>query len=213
MSIRVYPWFSWFFQAICFLKMQNDIRQAKEALRRQIRAALKKIPPAARASASAQVCALLKEWDIWRNAASVLLFAPMPVELDIWPLLAEALAAGKTVALPRFNPSGKNFVAGRVQNLPSDIVSGAFGIREPGPNCPELPFNQFALILVPGLAFDWRGRRLGRGKGFYDRFLAEVRGVKCGVAFDEQIVSEVPAEPGDVQLDCVLAPSRWIVSA
>ena len=133
----------------------------------------------------------------------------MPAEPDIWPLLAGALAAGKTAALPRFQPAIKNYIAGRVQNPQTDIVTGEFGIREPGAHCQELPPGRFDLVLVPGLAFDLRGGRLGRGKGFYDRLLSEVRGVKCGVAFDEQVASEVPAGPGDIQLDCILTPTRW----
>jgi 5-formyltetrahydrofolate cyclo-ligase len=66
------------------------------------------------------------------------------------------------------------------------------------------------LVLVPGVAFDLRGRRLGRGKGFYDRLLADAGGLKCGVAFDEQIVTEIPVEPHDVSVDCILTPTRWI---
>jgi 5-formyltetrahydrofolate cyclo-ligase len=64
--------------------------------------------------------------------------------------------------------------------------------------------------LVPGVAFDLHGRRLGRGKGFYDRLLADVRGKTCGVAFDEQIVREVPVEPHDSDVNCILTPTRWI---
>jgi 5-formyltetrahydrofolate cyclo-ligase len=66
------------------------------------------------------------------------------------------------------------------------------------------------LILVPGVAFDLRGYRLGRGKGFYDQLLAAVRGPTCGVGFDEQIVDAVPVEPHDVRLSCLLTPTRWI---
>jgi 5-formyltetrahydrofolate cyclo-ligase len=70
--------------------------------------------------------------------------------------------------------------------------------------------NRLDLILVPGLAFDLNGRRLGKGKGYYDRLLAGVSGIKCGVAFDEQVVSEVPAGPHDVRVNCILTPTRWL---
>jgi 5-formyltetrahydrofolate cyclo-ligase len=66
------------------------------------------------------------------------------------------------------------------------------------------------LVLAPGVAFDLQGHRLGRGKGFYDRLLADVRGVKCGVAFDEQIVDAVPVGPLDVGVDCLVTPTRWL---
>jgi 5-formyltetrahydrofolate cyclo-ligase len=66
------------------------------------------------------------------------------------------------------------------------------------------------LILVPGVAFDLRGGRLGRGRGYYDRLLSGLQGYRCGVAFDEQIVDRVPLEPHDASLNCILTPSRWV---
>jgi len=65
------------------------------------------------------------------------------------------------------------------------------------------------LIVAPGIAFDLRGRRLGRGKGFYDRLLANAAGVKCGICFDEQLLAEIPVEPHDVALDFIATPTRW----
>jgi 5-formyltetrahydrofolate cyclo-ligase len=87
---------------------------------------------------------------------------------------------------------------------------GEFGIREPAAKCAEIPFGKFDLVLVPGVAFDLRGCRLGRGRGFYDRLLVEVRGVKCGVAFDDQIVNEIPAGTLDVQVDFILTATRCV---
>jgi 5-formyltetrahydrofolate cyclo-ligase len=107
----------------------------KSDLRRKIRAALEKISPAVRTALSAQIRDRLKEQAVWKNAGSVLFFAPRPDELDLWPLLEEALAGGKIAALPRFNPAGKNYVACRVQNLRSEIAPGEFGIREPAARC------------------------------------------------------------------------------
>jgi len=180
----------------------------KSDLRRKIRAALEKISPAVRTALSAQIRDRLKEQAVWKNAGSVLFFAPRPDELDLWPLLEEALAGGKIAALPRFNPAGKNYVACRVQNLRSEIAPGEFGIREPAARCPEIPLSRFDLILVPGVAFDWHGHRLGRGKGFYDRLLANVRGVICGITFDEQMVNDVPVGPSDVRMNFILTPTR-----
>jgi 5-formyltetrahydrofolate cyclo-ligase len=188
--------------------MQSDIQAAKALLRKQIRDALQKISPAPRTTLSVQIRDRLKEQAIWKNAGAVLFFAPLTDELDLWPLLEAALAAGKIAALPRFNPAGKHYVACRVQNLRSEIAPGAFGIREPAARCPEIPLSRLDLILVPGVAFDWHGQRLGRGKGFYDRLLAGTRGMKCGIAFDEQMVDEVPAGPSDVHMNFILTPTR-----
>jgi len=188
--------------------MASDIRTDKAALRKQIRDALHTFSPAMRAKRSAQICDRLGEEVVWKNAGAVLFFAPLPDELDLWPLLESALAAGKIAALPRFNPALKNYVAGQVKNLRGDIVTGRFGIREPAAGCPEITFPRLDLILVPGVAFDWRGHRLGRGKGFYDRLLAEVSGVKCGIAFDEQVVDTVPAGLSDIRMDFLVTPTR-----
>jgi 5-formyltetrahydrofolate cyclo-ligase len=190
--------------------MTADLNFQKAALRKQIRGILQRISPAAREAASAQARALLKEQSIWKNAASVLFFASVSNEVDVWPLLEEALHTGKTAALPRFDSADQSYVACRVQNLRSEIVTGEFGIREPAVKCAEIPFSKFDLVLVPGAAFDLRGCRLGRGRGFYDRLLVEVRGIKCGVAFDEQIVNEVPAGTLDVQLDFILTATRCV---
>lgn len=147
----------------------------------------------------------------WLAAKSVMLFAPLPDEVDIWPLVEEALATGKIVALPRYARLGRNYTAAIVRDPRADLIPGHFGIREPHAGCAEISMNRLDLVLVPGVAFDPQGRRLGRGKGFYDRLLADVRGMKCGVAFDEQLVDEVPVGPQDVPLNCILTPTRWWV--
>ena len=188
--------------------MADNLNLQKAALRTQIRGALQKISPAARNAMSAQICDRLKEQTIWKNAASVLFFAPLPDEPDVWLLLEDALAGKKIAALPRFDSASNSYVTCRVQNLRSNIVTGQFGIREPGAHCVEIPLNRLDLVLVPGVGFDLQGRRLGRGRGFYDRLLADVAGIKCGIAYDEQVAGEIPAGSQDVRLNFILTPTR-----
>ena len=182
----------------------------KAALRETVRGRLRRIPPDIRADASDRACALLERQPVWRTARAILFYAPLPEEVDLWRLAGDALGAGKLVALPRFDAETNGYVAGHIEDLERDMRTGRFGIREPEDRCAVVPLNRLDLILVPGVAFDPRGRRLGRGKGFYDQLLAHVRGTTCGVAFDEQIVAEIPVEPHDVELDCILTPTRWI---
>ncbi len=191
--------------------MTADLNEQKTALRKQIRATLKKIPPPARLAASAQIRTRLKEQPCWQSAGSILFFASLPDEVDMWPLLEETLAAGKIAALPRYDSTSNDYLACRVQNPQNEVGPGQFGIREPKAGCPEIPLERLGLILVPGVAFDPRGGRLGRGRGFYDRLLAEIHGIKCGVAFDEQIVDAVPAGRLDVRMDFVLTPTRCVI--
>jgi 5-formyltetrahydrofolate cyclo-ligase len=190
--------------------MQPKGTSAKGLLRREVRAALAKIPGEQKAIASESARRLLSQQVVWQKARAVLFFAPTPDEVDIWPLLEIALGEGKIAALPRFVPESAGYTACRVQNLTQEIRAGHYNIREPAATCAEAALNRLDLILVPGVAFDLHGRRLGRGKGFYDQMLATVRGTTCGVAFEEQIVREVPVEPHDIHLNCILTPRRWI---
>jgi 5-formyltetrahydrofolate cyclo-ligase len=184
-------------------------QKEKAALRARVQADLNRMAPSERAAASAEACERLRGQDVWRNARSVLFYAPLPGELNLWPMLLEAIEDGKTAALPRFVADGNRYVACRVRDVATDLRSGRFGIREPVESCPELALDHLDLILAPGVAYDLEGRRLGRGKGFYDRLLAGFKGLSCGVAFDRQIVSRIPEEPHDVVLNCILTPTRW----
>jgi len=190
--------------------MAADLNPQKTALRKEIRVVLQKIPTAARLAVSTQIRARLKEQAFWQNATSILFYAPMPDEVDMWPLLAEILAGGKITALPRFDSVSNDYSARRVQNLQTEIGAGQYGIREPKAGCQEIPLERLGLILVPGVAFDLQGHRLGRGRGYYDRLLPEIPGTKCGIAFDEQMVDAVPAGALDVRMDFVLTPTRCV---
>lgn len=190
--------------------MQNTIQEAKQSLRNQVSARLKRMEPGERASASARARALLAAQAPWKTAQWVLFFAPLPEELDVWPLLTAALSAGKRVALPRFVAENRIYEACQIQDPGSDLQVGHFGIREPASHCARLPSVRLDLILVPGLVFDLQGRRVGRGKGYYDRLLRTLLGTTCGVAFDEQVVEEIPVEAHDVRLNCVLTPTHWV---
>lgn len=190
--------------------MQDRIREAKQALREQVRGELDRLGPAERAAAAAQARARLAAQPVWQTAQRVLLFASLPEELDLWPLLSEALAVGKSVALPRFVAETKSYEACTIRDPERDLQMGHFGIREPKRACAPLPSHGLDLILVPGVAFDLQGRRLGRGKGYYDQLLKELRGRTCGVAFEQQVVAEIPVETHDVRLDCILTPTRWV---
>jgi 5-formyltetrahydrofolate cyclo-ligase len=187
-----------------------NISDSKAGLRKEIRARLKTMTPEQRVAASGRACALLEQQAVWRKAEHIFFYAPLPEELDIWRLVSDSLAAGKTVALPRFDSATQRYVACQIQDIAKDLHHGQFGIREAGAHCVAVPPNRLDLVLVPGVAFDLQGRRLGRGKGFYDQLLTFVRGTTCGVAFDEQIVETIPVEPHDVHLNCILTPTRWI---
>ncbi len=183
---------------------------SKTELRAKIRAAQEKISPAVRAVESIDLCERLKLQ--MQSARTILFFAPLPDELDVWPVLELSLALGTTCALPSFDAERKTYSAKAVEKLATDIVIGKFGAREPASTCAEIALDKFDLVLVPGMAFDLHGNRLGRGQGFYDRLLKNVSGVKCGVAYDFQLLEKIPAEPHDAKVDFVFTPSRCVKS-
>jgi len=180
-------------------------RETKAEMRQRIRAALAKVSLAVRLVESLEVCARLEPQ--LQSARTILFFAPLPDELDVWPLLEKLLPAKKICALPAFDAAVQFYSSRRVTNLETDIVTGKFGISEPLASCEEIPLDRFDLVLVPGLAFDVNGNRLGRGRGFYDRILSVASGVKCGVAYDFQLLEEVPTEPHDVGVNFVITPN------
>jgi 5-formyltetrahydrofolate cyclo-ligase len=181
---------------------------AKSALRRQLRAHHATLTAADRAKASAQFRDQMLRFSGWHQARLILLYAPMPDELDVALLWPDALAAGQSLAFPSFVPTTGTYQARRVQDPNRDLQPGFFGIREPGPKCAVIPLNRLDLVLVPGVGFTPDGHRLGRGRGYYDRLLTDVRGLKCGVGFDQQLVESIPTEPHDVILDCILTPTH-----
>jgi len=186
------------------------VSQVKGCLRKDLRNRLRGMAPAWREEVSAKARALLARQAVWREAKAVLFYAALPDEIDLGALLEQALAEGKTVALPRFSAKTQAYEACQVYNYARDCAPGNFGIPEPTARCPTFPLNRLDLALVPGVGFDTAGHRLGRGKGYYDRLLAHVTGMRCGVAFDEQIATGIPAEPHDIILDCIITPTQWL---
>lgn len=187
--------------------MNSDLVKLKAAMRATVRAKLAALSPGARAEAAALLCSRLRKSDPWSKAKSVLLFSPLMDEPDIWPLAVEGLAAEKQLGLPRFSPADSRYVAAQVRDLERDLHIGKFQIREPRESCREMAPTQFDLILVPGVAFDRSGRRLGRGRGFYDRLLKGLGEVTlCGVAFEEQWLEGIPTEGHDVVMDYMATP-------
>jgi len=183
--------------------------EAKAALRRQVQAVVARLSAEERSAASAQARELLLAQATWQQAKAVLFYAPLPLELDLWPMLDEALRGRKIAALPRYVAETRAYVPCRVEDVARDIVEGHFGIREPNERCSPLAADRLDLILVPGVAFDLHGHRLGRGQGFYDRLLGSISGRRCGVAFEEQIVGQIPVETHDAAVHCLLTPRRW----
>ena len=181
---------------------------SKDELRQKIRASLARISPAVRAVESIEIGERLKAQ--MPSAHTILFFAPLPDELDIWPVMELSMALGTVCALPYFDAQRKAYGARVLAKLATDVVTGKFGVREPAASCEEISLEKFDLVLVPGTAFDLQGNRLGRGLGYYDRLLGNISGIKCGLGYDFQLLETIPSEPHDMQVDFVLTPTRCV---
>ncbi|MCC6321333.1 MAG: 5-formyltetrahydrofolate cyclo-ligase [Phycisphaerales bacterium] len=183
---------------------------AKPALRAHIRDALRAASPDQRREWSAAIANTISTLSQFLNARSILFYQPMLAagEVDITPLARSALAARKVVAFPRVdwaNPAALMTCA-RTADLDRDFDPASRPPPNPRSGLPDVPVAELDLIIVPGLAFDAQGRRLGRGGGHYDRLLAhpQRRAVALAPAFTIQVVPEVPADPRDQAVDLVV---------
>ena len=188
--------------------MSDQPPLTKETLRRELRAESER-HRAEEAAASRQLVLRLKEEPLWKASQCVLFFSALPGEPDLSSLVPEVLKDGKTVAFPRYIAASESYAACQVADPARDLAPGRYGIFEPRSTCAELPLNRLDFLLVPGVGFDLSGARLGRGKGYFDRLLARASGVRCGVAFDWQVLPELPTEPHDVRVDCLITPTLW----
>lgn len=152
----------------------------------------------------------------YQHADSILAYAALPGELSVDQLIQQALDEGKKVFLPKSYPDNCSMEFHQLENhLPytQQVVCGSYGIREPLSSREKYHKSDKTLVLVPGLAFTRTGQRLGRGKGFYDRFLARLSADDCyfmGVCHQWQIVERIPTEATDIQLDFLLTPQELI---
>jgi len=174
-----------------------------------MRARLRELTPEFHAEASLVICQTAAGLPAFMQARCVALFAPLASEPDIHPLVEEAWAQGKRVALPltiKQNGSPK-LDWHEVTSWDDVVVPGPLGLREPDPlRCPRIAVTELECAFIPGLAFDDEGFRLGRGGGFYDYFLehAPANMMRVGLMFSCQRVAQVPREAHDHALPGVM---------
>lgn len=194
--------------------VQNRPYQGDKAdLRDRIRVALASLSADFWKDASTAVCERLASEDFVRNAQTVLVYCPLKGEINIQPLAEQLLELGKVVCAPRIvhqRDGSSRLDALRVIKWESDFERGPLGAWEPKPFCEPVPPQKLDLILLPGLAFDAKGGRLGRGGGFYDRLLQVSQGKTVAVCLDEQIVPSVPADELDERVQIVVSPTRTL---
>ncbi|MBP5520162.1 MAG: 5-formyltetrahydrofolate cyclo-ligase [Treponema sp.] len=178
---------------------------------------------------SKQLCKMILESDVYETAAAVAVYMALPDEADLKPIIQNALSRGKKVFIPRIFP-GTNFMEFYQIETSNCVTQGSFGIQEPEPK-QELSLTTFLnenqkdsakaapltlLVLVPGRAFTKQGKRLGRGKGFYDIYFSKLQNAgyknisikKSGVCLSQQLLAELPTTPDDIKMDLVFCAAE-----
>lgn len=184
--------------------------EAKAAGRRAARERLRGLTPEAWARASAGVAALVIALPAWRAPGVALLYWPMAGEIDVGDLARERAGdPSRGVALPRVDWGSGRMEPAAHEVWGEGLEDAGRGVRQPGASAQAL--TRVELVIVPGLSFDALGGRLGRGGGFYDRFLQgpwAAQALRVGVCVDEQVVERVPMGPLDAWMDVVVTPTR-----
>jgi 5-formyltetrahydrofolate cyclo-ligase len=178
---------------------------SKEAERREARARLADLSPEARAAAEAAIARRVWEVQEIAGARTLLLYASLPGEVGTDALAEEARRRGIVLVYPRCLEERRMSL--HVVRSPEALRPGRYGIREPDPDaCPVREVAAVDAALIPGLAWDRAGGRLGRGAGYYDRMLADPawRGFRCGLFFAAQEASSLTVDPWDAPLHAIV---------
>lgn len=192
---------------------KQEIATAKNALRQGFLAKRRALEYGVKRALDQKITSRLQSFDKWRNASSIFLFASLPDEIDTRPLIDLAWREGRLVGLPRIEDSRKGIMRFYQCENFSQLDKGPFSLWQPASTCPpltELP----DLLVLPGLAFDNKGGRLGYGKGFYDRYLAHQKLDVCfllGLCYAFQLVDAVPQEKTDFPVNGICTDEGFLL--
>ncbi|HHY64152.1 MAG TPA: 5-formyltetrahydrofolate cyclo-ligase [Clostridiaceae bacterium] len=177
----------------------------KKQLRESILLKRKMLSPDEVRKASEAIVTVLKQMPLINESAVIMSYMPYGNEPDIRSFNRWILEKGKILLLPRVL-NGSDMDTARVDDIDSGLVKSRFGILEPAPGLPLYPADNIDVILVPGVAFDIQGNRLGHGRGYYDRFLTRCgkKTVFLGIAYSFQVFDSIPSDQHDIRVHKVI---------
>jgi 5-formyltetrahydrofolate cyclo-ligase len=148
----------------------------------------------------------------YKRAKTIMFYMNKGSEVPTTGMISKALKNGKAVLIPFIAKNAEGIKAARILSLRRGLVKGAYGITEPAPRfCRAVPEKMIDLVIVPAVAYDKKCRRIGYGGGYYDRWLEKIpMGARVGIAFDRQIVNELPQYPGDKRVGTVVTEKRLV---
>ena len=191
--------------------MTDSLQEAKAALRKQVLARREALPVDARRAAGLAIEKRVFALTKYQRAKCVMAYMSFGMEMDMTAIVEAIIWSGKKLTLPRVDRATKMLSLHRVENM-ADLVAGVWGIREPRADLPTVTIDAIDLVLMPGVAFDIQGNRLGYGAGFYDKLLVSTSAQPTRVAaiFDCQLVDAVPTDAHDQRVHVLITESRTI---
>ena len=175
--------------------------QSKSTIRKHLREVLGAMSEADRHARSLAACSFVTASPEFDAARCIMLYLSTATEVDTAPLALRAWQEGKTVVVPKVSWDQRRMLPIEISSLTTGLTTTGPGVREPIAGNP-MPIDFVDLVIVPGLGFTETGYRIGRGMGFYDRFLAQPQfvGLSCGLAFTEQLIEDLPILDHDMPL-------------
>ena len=188
----------------------DAVSAAKHAARQRAQEARECIDLTVCRAHAVSVSRLLLELPELADVATVLTYASMPAELD--PSFAVTALRQRDVRIAYTRIEAPGLLGVHAVENETQLIPGPLSIRQPAENLPRVAFDEIDAVVIPGVAFDETGARLGYGGGYFDRLLPMLRRdcARIGVAFDEQVLEEIPAEDHDAYVDVVVTPTRVI---
>lgn len=179
----------------------------KHMIRRNIRAQRNELDAAWTETVSAEICARIQALNLFKQAKTIGIYLALPGEVQLDNLIDSCRASDKRIGVPVYDPNtGRCDMAEWHAN--TELVAGKWDILEPAEHR-RMADNEIDLMLVPGVAFDTKGERLGRGGGYYDRMLTRSQAYHLGVAFQLQIIETLQTEAHDIPMNSVITENHF----
>jgi 5-formyltetrahydrofolate cyclo-ligase len=191
----------------------DEIKAAKEQIRKDVAKVLNGFTEKQRVEKTRAIERKLFEFANFLEARIILLYVEGENEVRTKHILKRSFDFNKIVVLPAFDPERRKATILKVDHPDKDLQPGPRGVAEPNPaRCKPVPIQKVDIAIIPGLAFDEKGARIGSGKGYYDRFIPELPATtrKVALAFEEQIIPQVPTESHDRHVDIIITDKRII---
>lgn len=196
------------------MEYNSGINAEKNSIRKRILESRSKLTREDICIKSGVICSRLLKQQEFVQARLVMCYMDFRSEVMTGEIITGCIKTGKRVVLPyvgKTNGISGELQAYEIKDLKSDVTEGAYGILEPDPGRTDrIDEKEIDLVIVPGVAFDLHKNRIGYGAGYYDRFLYRLRPVcvKAGIAFDIQIVDNVPVDENDIEMDLIITETR-----